>query len=164
MADRAVERKRSEPVIAGVTGVVIGRIEGAAQDGRPLVSWAASGGQSLAARAVWLANAPDWLKCQGLRVVLGFEDGDETKPLLLGLMDSPRPTTSISEVAESNAGEVRSLKPKVVRIESEEELILECGEAKISLRADGRVVILGGYVLSRSKGVNKIKGGAVQIN
>ena len=33
-----------------------------------------------------------------------------------------------------------------------------------NLRADGRVMILGGYVLSRSTGVNKIKGGSVQIN
>lgn len=162
MADNAAKRKLPATEMAGVPGVVIGTVEGETQDGQPLVSW--GGGIFVSARAVWMAAAPDWSSCKGVRAVLGFENGDQTRPLLLGLLDSPHPTAPVSEVTEENAGEVRSLKPKVLRIESEKELILECGEAKISLRADGRVVVLGGYLLSRSKGINKIKGGSVQIN
>ena len=164
MADTAIEFKESEAEIAGVPGVVIGTVEGESEDGSPLVHWAACRAPVLSARAVWMAAAPDWSSCKGLRAVLGFENGDQTKPLLLGLLDSPRPPAAVSEVTEDRTGEVHALRPKVLRIESEEELILECGDAKISLRADGRVVILGGYLLSRSKGVNKIKGGSVQIN
>lgn len=164
MADTAAKQRRPQAEVTGVPGVVIGTVEGATQDGRPLVQWAAGGGMSVVAQAVWMEVTPDWSGCKGLRAVIGFESGDETKPLLLGLLDSPRPAATISKVTNGQSGEVHSLRPKVLRIESEQELILECGEAKIALRADGRVVILGGYLLSRSKGVNKIKGGSVQIN
>jgi hypothetical protein len=100
---------------------------------------------------------PNWESCVGLRVVVAFEDGDESRPMIMGLLDPPPEALE----ARDYDGERRG---KVVRIEGEEELILECGDAKISLRSDGRIVILGGYVVSRSRGVNRIKGGSVQIN
>jgi len=46
----------------------------------------------------------------------------------------------------------------------EEEVTLKCGKASITLTSAGKVLIKGEYVLSRSSGVNRIKGGAVQIN
>lgn len=147
------------------TGVKVAVVEGAGDDGGPLVRWGPGRPQACLVRSIWMANPPEWSACRGLRVVLGFEDGDEAKPILLGLLDSPpeieeRPAEPLTEAEEP----AEAPKPKVLRIESEQELILECGQAKIALRADGRVVILGGYLLSRSKGVNKIKGGSVQIN
>jgi len=53
---------------------------------------------------------------------------------------------------------------KKVLIVGEEEVTLKCGKASITLTAAGKVLIKGEYVLSRSSGVNRIKGGAVQIN
>ena len=146
-----------------VSGVVIGMVEGVSDDGRPLVCWGRGGRSVRPASAVWMQTPPDWSNCKGLRVVLGFEEGDESKPILLGLLDSP-PVNRETEQTTAEAEATTEAKPKVLRIESEEELVLECGKAKIALRADGRVVILGGYVLSRSTGTNKIKGGSVQIN
>lgn len=144
----------------GVSGVVVGVVDGETDDGRPLVRWGKGPRRGCPAQVVWMEKPPEWSVCKGLRAALAFEDGDQTKPILLGLLDSPPSGSQLPTEAQL----VTETKPKVLRIESEQELILECGEAKISLRADGRVVILGGYVLSRSKGANKIKGGSVQIN
>lgn len=145
-------------------GVVVAVIAGESDKGGPLVRWGSPRQEARPARVVWMENAPNWSACKGLRVVVGFEHGDQSKPIVLGLLDSPpdvvvAPAEPLSETAPS-----KYAMPKTLRIESEQELILECGKAKIALRADGRVAILGGYVLSRSKGVNKIKGGSVQIN
>jgi len=45
-----------------------------------------------------------------------------------------------------------------------DQLVLRCGRASITLTAAGKVLIEGAYVSSRSTGVNRIKGGSVQIN
>jgi hypothetical protein len=51
-----------------------------------------------------------------------------------------------------------------VVLDAQEEVVLRCREASITLRRNGRVVIRGTYVETRSRGVNRIKGGSVQIN
>lgn len=51
-----------------------------------------------------------------------------------------------------------------VVISAAEEIVLECGEASITMRRNGRVVIKGAHVETRSKGMNRLKGATVQIN
>jgi len=53
---------------------------------------------------------------------------------------------------------------KRVVIEGQDEIVLRCGEASITLRRNGRIIVRGNYVETRSKGTNRIKGGSVQIN
>lgn len=53
---------------------------------------------------------------------------------------------------------------KRVVIEAADEIVLQCGKASITLRRNGRVVIRGTYVETRAEGVNRVKGGSVQIN
>lgn len=128
-------------------GFVTGTVTGAGPDGAPLVRWREDG-RPRAARCVWLATAPDWAACRGLRVALAFEAGDEERPLVLGLLDAP-PAAAL---------------PRVLRLQGQDEVVLECGKARVALRADGQVTILGGQIVSRASGANKIKGGSVQIN
>lgn len=135
---------REEPAAAAV---VTGRVTGGDADGRPCVTWPDGPADGVPANAVWMERPPRWADCKGLRVALGFEDGDRSRPVVLGLLEPPPQT-----------------KPRTVRIDAGEELILECGESKILLRADGTIVILGEKVVSRARGVNKIRGGSVQIN
>ena len=127
--------------------VVLGQIVGVDPQGAPRVSW--QDGPAATAQAVWMANPPAWPECVGVDVVLGFIDGDEQRPIILGLLGGPR---------------VSAPKPETLRIESGRELVIECGEAKIALRADGRIEIRGTHIISRSSGPNKIKGGSVFIN
>lgn len=51
-----------------------------------------------------------------------------------------------------------------VRIIAQDEIVLECGNASITLRRNGRIVIKGTYVETCSEGTNRIKGGQVRIN
>jgi len=53
---------------------------------------------------------------------------------------------------------------KRLELEAQDEIVLRCGKASITLRRNGRVVIRGAYLESRSDGTNRIKGGNVQIN
>lgn len=143
-----------------IPGVVVAVLDGVDPAGRPVARWDKTAKEPKPVRTVWMENELNWNNCKGLRCILGFENGGEEHPILLGLLDRPPAAAETYREAQTEG----ERKPEILRIESGEELILECGEAKISLRADGRIVILGGYVLSRSKGVNKIKGGSVQIN
>ena len=70
---------------------------------------------------------------------------------MLGLLDPPPASGAVP-------------KPKTLRIESQRELVIECGKSKIALRSDGRIEVRGGHLISRSSGPNKIKGGSVHIN
>ena len=51
-----------------------------------------------------------------------------------------------------------------VRLTAQDEIVLQCGSASVTLRRNGRVVIRGAYVETHSEGTNRIKGGQVQIN
>ena len=47
---------------------------------------------------------------------------------------------------------------------AKKEIVLRCGKASITLTRAGKILIRGAYLLSRSSGVNRIKGGSVKIN
>jgi hypothetical protein len=49
-------------------------------------------------------------------------------------------------------------------LEGDEEVVVRCGQGSLTIRADGTVIIRGCKLLSRSSGVNRIKGAAVLIN
>lgn len=145
-----------------IPGVLEAIVKGAAPDGRPLLVWGGGRDPGVAASAVWMPQAIDWSACRGLRALVGFMEGDEGRPVLVGLLEAP-PANALVHAGQGPRALVEKA-PRTLRLEGQEEIILECGKAKIHLRADGTVIVLGERVLSRSKGVNRIKGGAVQIN
>jgi hypothetical protein len=49
-------------------------------------------------------------------------------------------------------------------IEADEELVLRCGEASVTLNHTGRILIKAVDVVSRAKRTQRIKGGSVHIN
>ena len=134
--------------VTQLPGVLVGEVAGADDQGLPLVSTDTHGVR--AATVVWMPDAPNWSNCVGLRVVLGHVGADDQRPIVLGLLDAPPKT--------------RAKTPETLRVESNRELVIECGKSKIALRADGRIEIRGGHLISRSSGPNKIKGGSVHIN
>jgi hypothetical protein len=97
------------------------------------------------------------------------------------------PAAAVNTASDEPAGELESLlqapvshaaapepqEPQVieadvdgrrVRIVAREQIVLECGEASITLHRNGRIVIKGTYVETSSEGTNRIKGGQVRIN
>jgi uncharacterized protein DUF6484 len=136
-------------------GVLAGEITGVDDGGRPVVRWNEIG--AVAAHAVWMPGAPSWRDCIGVRVLVGFLNGDETQPVVLGFLEPP-------PVRDDDAAPRAHKQPETLRVAAGQELVIECGEAKISLRKDGRIEIRGTHLISRSSGPNKIKGGSVFIN
>jgi hypothetical protein len=95
----------------------------------------------------------------GRQVVLMFDGGDPMRPIVLGSIrgEAAAPAEQPGQVEVDVDGE-RLL------ISAKEQLVLRCGKASITLTKAGKVLIQGAYVSSRSTGVNRIKGGSVQLN
>jgi len=144
-----------ERTLTQVPGVSVLRVEGVDTEGRPLVQ--PEGREApCSADVVWMKAAPAWDRCTGLRVLVAFPDGEDGEPVVLGLLDAPPHA--------GDPGQKKKEKEKRVRIEGKEEVVIECGKSKISLRSDGRIEIRGGHLISRSSGPNKVKGATVHIN
>lgn len=135
------------------TGIAIGNVVGF-QDGAPLVICDGSlGADAVRARTIAALTPAD----VGAQVALSFEGGDLGKPLILGKIMRPTPPQT-AEVQVDDAP------PEVLEITGEREVVLRCGKASITLTKAGKILLRGTYISSRSSGVNRIKGGSVQLN
>jgi hypothetical protein len=95
----------------------------------------------------------------GRQVVLMFDGGEPTRPIVLGCIRGE--STALAE----KPGQVEvDVDGERLLISAKEQLVLRCGKASITLTKSGKVLIQGAYVSSRSTGVNRIKGGSVQLN
>jgi uncharacterized protein DUF6484 len=99
-------------------------------------------------------------------VLLVFENERSDEPIIVGRLEPKLPVPALTPPPAALTR--KTVETKVdgrrVVLEAEDEIELRCGEATITLRRNGRIVIRGTYVETRSRGVNRIKGGAVQIN
>lgn len=98
----------------------------------------------------------------GGAVLLVFERGDPRHPIAIGALRTPA-ATCVPGVTDDAEPEVRIDGRRLV-FAADQEIELRCGESSLTLRRDGKVVIRGRELLSRSSGRNKIKGAAVHIN
>ena len=148
---RAVEPGGNDPA-----GVTVGRLLALRDGVTPLV--ALSGAESVAVEAratVDLNNAH-----VGGQVVLVFDTGDRAKPIVVGVVRN-----SLHAERASVSGEVEvDADGRRLVVSAQEQLVLRCGKASITLTKAGKVIISGAYVSSRSSTVNRIIGGSVQIN
>ncbi|MFV1951428.1 MAG: hypothetical protein ACC630_05675 [Nitrospinota bacterium] len=60
--------------------------------------------------------------------------------------------------------DILKIEDEVVNISANKGIVIKCGKGSITITEDGRIKIEGTYLLNRSSGVNKIKGGSVRIN
>ncbi|MGH9425696.1 MAG: DUF6484 domain-containing protein, partial [Terriglobia bacterium] len=124
----------------------------------PLVDFPRNpGGTAVVARS----TVPLGVEDLGREIVLVFDSGDLSLPLILGLVRPP-------EVVEAPPAASQTMDVRVdgerVTIEAEKEVVIKCGEASITLTRAGKILIRGTYVLSRSSGANRLKGASVEIN
>ena len=115
-------------------------------------------GAARAQRCVDAARAPAHRHMAA--VVLMFEGGDPARPIVMGVLRGAKAGRWRSAPAQV---EVDADGERMI-VSAKEQLVLRCGKASITLTKAGKVLIEGAYVLSRSTGVNRIKGGSVQLN
>ena len=103
----------------------------------------------------------------GRQVCLMFERGDPTKPVIIGFLHIGADQTSMS-VEQQAPATTNQIEAKIdgerILLEGHKEIVLKCGKASITLTQDGKVLVRGTYLSSRSTGPNLIKGGSVQLN
>jgi hypothetical protein len=97
----------------------------------------------------------------GSQVLVLFDRGEVRRPIVIGLLQQARPSSTRSAAAPLVS--VQSDEQRLVLM-AEREIELRCGDASITLTRAGKILIQGNYILSRSSGYNKIKGAAVDIN
>lgn len=132
-----------------IDGIVIGKLGEFDAGGAPTIDFPGNLFGELPARSTVALTPGDY----GRDVALMFESGDPRKPIILGLIHHPVPAPT----------EVRVDNERLV-LSANKEIELRCGKSSITLTKAGKVLIRGDYLLSRSTGVNRIKGGSVQIN
>jgi hypothetical protein len=97
------------------------------------------------------------------QTVVLFERGDRSRPIIVGFIETVQ-ASPIATPAEAVQVIDADVDGKRVRVTAQDEIVLQCGSASVTLRRNGRVLIRGTYVETRSDGTNRIKGGQVQIN
>ena len=168
MADRKrVVPLRSEARCGDFTGLRIGTVVGTDADGEVLVNFEGSDQGHTAARLT--SSAKEKLLHgfpAGREVLLGFDDGNSCRPIIIDtLFSSCEETAAPSDrVLEADKPETIELDRKRLVLDAQDEVVLRCGEASITLTKTGKVLIKGSYLISRSSGTNSIKGSSVRIN
>lgn len=143
---------------AGLSGgIVVGELLGITGEGRmPLVSYPNQPGVA----ALHARSCVDLHSAHiGRQVLLAFENGDPVRPIVVGAL---RPEAEVPFEVPGHI-EVETDGQRLV-LTARDELVLRCGDASITLTKDGKVLLQGTYLSTRATGVNRIKGGSVQIN
>ena len=91
------------------------------------------------------------------------ERGEELIDLVIAAHES-REVRQTAEASEMEDRPVIKADGERIVLSAEKEIVLQCGEASITLTRAGKIIIRGAYVSSRSTGVNRIQGGSVEIN
>lgn len=150
------------PRLFSTPGITVGRLAVLVPGSAPLVDFPENAsGHLIPSRSV----VPLQPSHAGREVAMAFEDGDRERPIILGvLVDFSVPSTDSSDLEQDFRAPRIQGQPDALCISAARELTLQCGKASITLTAAGKLLLRGAYLLSRSSGVNRIKGGSVQIN
>jgi len=133
-------------------GVVIGTLKGF-QKGVPLVDFKGNPSEDYQIAHSCITLSPNHLERE---LVLCFEENNHLKPIIIGLIEKKTETPQ-QEL------DVKIIGDKL-ELNSNKEIVIRCGEASITLTQAGKIIVRGNYIVSRSSGVNRIKGASVQIN
>ncbi|MFL5349754.1 MAG: DUF6484 domain-containing protein [Hyalangium sp.] len=152
---------RFEPADRPENGrITVGRIASIDAQGRVLV--ALHKGVPCPARLSTTVRRAEILEAAvaGTPVLLLLADDGRTPPILMGMVRDRLEAPGDMSVGalELQVGRER------IALTAREELTLRCGEASITLRRDGKVIIKGEEIVSRARRTNKVKGATVRIN
>jgi hypothetical protein len=118
-------------------------------DGCPIVDYSGNELGPVVARTAISAADP------GDTVLLVFECGDPTRPIIVGV---------VRERFEPRCLQQVKITAKEILFEGTETVNLCSGESTLTLRKDGRVTLRGKDVVTRASRTNRLRGATVKIN
>jgi hypothetical protein len=101
---------------------------------------------------------------QNIRVVLVFEKGDPSLPIIIGVLLNETDKYAEPRMEDNDNSREVLIDGKRKVFEAEEEIILRCGKSSLKLKKNGKIEIKGVDLITRSSGCNRIKGAVVKIN
>lgn len=147
----------------------IGHVIDVSKEGKVLVDFKGNNLESKIARVVLSPQIIAKAEEKGLigcSVLLVFEGGDPLLPVIVGIVHDriPYRTERQDAVVSIEKPLQASIDGKTILLEAKKEIVLRCGKSSISLTKDGKIVVKGVELVSRSSGTNKVKGAVVSIN
>lgn len=134
-----------------IEGVAIGLLMGF-ENKQPMVVFPSNvKDHAIPARSLAVLNNEDISK----EVALLFEDGDVTRPLIVGRIVEPALSEDVPSVIRDG---------ELVKVTATEQLELRCGKASIIMKKTGHITVRGTYVTSHASAANRIRGGSVNLN
>ena len=145
----------SAPAPKPIEGVLIGTVVRLDATGQPVIDfpyeWFT---EHIPARTTVALDAT----AVGRQVAVVFEAGRPTHPVILGLLQQPDTVAPPTERRELELDGERMV------FTAQREIVLRCGKASITLTKDGKILLRGEHLVSRSSGVNRIRGGSIHLN
>lgn len=148
--------------IEAVRGVQVGKLVAARETGHIMVDYQGNPFGPLPARSTVRVAPGD----EKRDLLLMFEKNDLQLPIIIGFVQDQPVVTAPAKEVTLDKKKVKDIIVDGERIvfDAKKEVVLRCGKGSVTIRADGKIVIKGTDLISRSKGMNKIKGAAVRIN
>ena len=115
-------------------------------EGRPMID---VDGVAVSAQATVEVGRDDL----GREAMVTFLQGDPLRPVITGLF-----------VAPSRRRRHHKINADELDFEASSKITFKCGKSSITLHRDGKIVIRGEHLLSRASGVNRIRGGTIELN
>ena len=145
-----------------INGVMIGSLSSIGEGGELMVIYPGIPGNEPVAAISTEPLSPEVI---GQDIALGFVNGDPLKPIVLGQILTNQSVSQFTSTPDEKAQDVDvKLDGESLTLSAEKEIVLKCGKSSITLTRAGKVIIKGAYLSNHSTGVNRIKGGSVQIN
>lgn len=151
----ASPKQKATEKLPSLDGVIIGVLAGFNRAHEPLVAFPGSLASDCTVARSTIRFIQDDI---GREVALMFEGGDPALPLIIGRIQHPEGNRLAKAPLTAKVDDERLV------LSAEKEIVLKCGKASITLTRAGKILLRGAYLISRSSGVNRIKGGSVQIN
>jgi hypothetical protein len=149
-------------------GVCVGQIIDISLDGKVIVDFPGNKNGRIGARCIeGLISRNDCERNLPVSVLLVFEQNDPSLPIIVGKISDVVPTSDFivgrGELTD-NLARFISIDGESVVLEANKEILLRCGKSSIVSKKNGKIVVKGTEIISRSSGNNKLKGATVNIN
>lgn len=143
-------------------GVVIGVLVGISDTGMPLVIYPSNPEETaIKASSTTSLDTSDI----GKQIALLFEGGNPKKPIIIGRIQNPKESVLSKQQEQVQEEFINAdIDGEHITLTGKQSITLKCGKASITLTKAGKILVRGTYILNRSSGANRIKGGSVQIN